>query len=510
VDFHELFALLAPVEFRHFRQSHDWSSAAEDFRNGLHRIACDIHIGSILQSNSDDVALTEETMEAAGKCIWFDSASFRTLYAAGSLTRMTDEAAAAFVHSQRALLDAEIWQETSVHLQTPLQLCAIALAHGQTTVARELCRQTWELTTGYAHRKDPTLNNTVDAIGYLVDVVPDEARRLLGQVAPQIHQVLQYTDGKGTRHVLAAADELLAKLRPSALVVKYEEHTHAGDWSLAENSLRAYVEQGVKDNWPLDALMRSGLHPEICDVLQRLAQDGSTSAVDRFRVLQEHNGWGVGVLQRQEHAGSSIESKPYDGDVTAFKPEQLHDLLESLSTSYKERTKLLRVWYQYWVMEGQGRRLLDALDGLLLSKEGRQKDVLSLYDLAFQTRRKLSGANAAWKYLVHAQIQSGAWTGFAESDKKTRARLYLVAQHYPRRCDEFVAETTYGMFGNPELPRIAPTNLMVYFYVLQGRIAEAVGFAETMVNCVIEDTRTLPLVLPSWAAELTSLTVSET
>lgn len=504
VDFHELFELLDPVEFRRFRQSYDWSSAAEDFRRALHRIACDIRLGSILLNNFDDVALTEKTMELAGKCAWFDSASFRAQYAAGSLTKMADEAAASFVRSQRGLLDAEVWEETSVRLQTPLQLCAIALAHNLTSEARELCKQTWELTTGYAHRKDPTLNNTVDAIGYLVDVAPEDARRLLGRVAPQIHQILQYTDGKGTRHVLAAADELLAKLRPSALVVKYEEHTYAGDWSLAENSLRAYVEQGVKDDWPLDALMRTGLHPKIRDTLQRLAQEGSASAADRLRVLQEHSGWVVGLLQRKDQEGSSIESKPYGGDVTTFEPEQLEALLESLSTSYNERTRLLRVWYQHWATKSQGKRLLDALDGLLLSEGGRQRDVLLLSDLAFQTRRKLSGANAAWKYLVRAHIHSGAWIGLVESDKKTRVRLDLVAQHYPRRCDEFVAETTYGMFDDPAPPRIAPKDVMVYFYARQGRIEEAVRFAETMVNCVIEDTCTLPLELPRWAAELAS------
>ena len=43
---------------------------------------------------------------------------------------------------------------------------------------------------------------------------------------------------------------------------------------------------------------------------------------------------------------------------------------------------------------------------------------------------------------------------------------------------------------------------MVYFYVQQGRIADAVNFAEAMVECVIEDTRTLPLAPPLWAAEL--------
>lgn len=508
VDFHELFHLLGPVEFRHFRQSYDWSSAAEDFRMALHRIACDVRVGSILLDNFGDVALTAETIEAASQCAWFDSASFRTQYAGGLLTKMADDAAANFVQSQRAELDAEVRQETSVHLQTPLQLCGIALAHGLTIHARELCKQTWELTTGYGHRKDPTLNDTVDAIGYLVDVAADDARRLLGLIAPQIHHVLDYTDGKGTRHVLAETDRLLAKLNPCALVAKYEEHTNAGDWSQAENSLRAYVEQGVKEGWPLDALMRTGLHSEIRDTLQRLADEGCTSAAERLRILQDHGGWDVGLLHRQEPSGSGLESKPYEGDIAAFEPEQLDDLLKSLSGSYGERTTLLRAWYQHWTAKGQGKRLLDILDDLLLSEEGRVKDVLVLADLAFHTRRKLSGADAAWKYLVRAQVLSGGWIGFMESETKTRRRLDLVAENYPRRCDQFVVETTYGMFGDPSPPRVAPKDLMVYFYVRQGRIAEAVKFAETMVNCVLDDTRTLPLVPPRWAAELAFCPVS--
>lgn len=502
VDFHELFELLKSVEFRRFRQSHDASSAAEDFRSALHRIACDIRLGSILLDHFDDVALTDETMKAAGQQTWFDCASFRTQYASGLLTRMSDDAAAAFVQSQRVLLDAEIRQETSVHLQMPLQLCAIALAHGLNSSARELCKQTWELTTGYAHRKDPTLNNTVDAIGYLVDVAPNDACRLLSVIAPQIHHVLDYTDGKGTRHVLAAADRLLAKLKPSALVTKYEEHTHAGDWSQAEDSLREYVEQGVRDGWPLDALMRTGLHTETHDALNRISREGSESAGERLRVLREHVGWDIGLLQRTESTDSDSENKPYTGDVTTFAPEQLGELLDSSSASYKEQLTLLRTWYQHWEKAGQGKRLLTALDGLLLSGEGRLRGVLELSDLAFQTRRKLSGVKAAWKYLVQAHIHSGAWIGFMEREEKTRSRLDLVIKHYPQRCDEFVTATTYSMYGDPEHPRVAPNEVMVYFYAQQGRIAEAVKFAETMVDCVIEDTRTLPLEKPRWAGEL--------
>ena len=207
------------------------------------------------------------------------------------------------------------------------------------------------------------------------------------------------------------------------------------------------------------------------------------------------------MLQRTD-APSDSDGKPYTGDIAVYAPEQLDDLLASLSTTSYDEEKLLRAWYEHWDRAGQGRRLLAALDGLLQSDEGRRKGVLELSDLAFETRRKLSGPKAAWKYLVQAQIRNGAWVGFAENEDKTRKRLDMVVKHFPSRCDEFVAATTYAMFGEPEPPRVAPTELMVYFYAQQKRVAEAVKFAETMVNCVLEDTRTLPLKRPRWAAEL--------
>ncbi|HDF2349271.1 TPA: NACHT domain-containing protein [Klebsiella variicola] len=502
VDFHELFNLLKPCKFRHFRQSHSASAAAEDFRAGLHRVACDIRLGSCLLFNRDDVALTESTLTAAATSEWFDSASFRTQYAAGLLTRISDEAAAAFVHSQRVMLDADIREETSVHLQTPLQLCGISLAHGLNVSAQELCKQVWELTTGYGHRKDPTLSNTVDAIGYLVDAAPDDARRLLSLLSPQIHHVLDYTDGKGTRHLLEVADHLLAKLSPMALVVKYEEHTHAGEWSHAENSLRIYVQQGVRDGWPLDALMRTGVHPDVQNELIQLERDGEDGAAGQLGVLREHVGWDIGVLQGTGSSSNDNDSNPYTGDVTTFAPEELDQLLVSLSTSYNEKKRVLRAWYEYWDRSGQGKRLLAALDGLLQSDEGRQKGIFDLSDLAFETKRRLSGSKAAWKYLVQAQIRNGGWMSFVEREEDTCKRLDMVVKYFPNRCDEFVAATTYGLFGEPEPPRVAPTELMVYFYVQQRRVADAVKFAEMMVKCVREDTRTLPLERPHWAKEL--------
>lgn len=504
VDFHEVFELLDPVEFRHFRQSHDWQSAAEDFRAALHQVACDVRLGSILLGHAVEADLTEATLAAAGAFKWFDPTSFREQYAAGLLTKMSDEAAAAFVRSQREQFDAEVRQETSVHLQTPLQLCGISVTHGLVAPARELCRQTWELATGFSHRKDPTLNKTLDAIGFLIEPAPKVARRLLAQVAPQVHSVLDYTDGKGTRHVLTAADALLAKLAPAALVAKYEEHVDAGDWSQAENSLSAYVEQGVKAGWPLDALMRTGLHPEVGDMLQRLTRESVAGAAERLQALNTHGGWDIGVLEREEHAGSNTDRKPFDGDVSTFEPEQLKALLDRLSGGGHDDEAALLAWYRYWEGQGQGKRILDALDDSLLSDRGQGRDLLHLSGHAFHTRRRLGGLKAAWKYLVSAQINSGAWIGYMEREEKTLARLDLVAQYYPKSCDDFVTETAYAMFGEPERPRFAPGEAMVYFYVKQGRIDAAVEFAQVMVDCVLEDTRTLPLAVPGWGTELAS------
>lgn len=502
VDFHEVYAFFESMRLRSVRETYDQNSAAKDFLAALHRIACDIRLVSNLVGDINAVPLTIETIRQALQYTWFDSASFLAQYAAGSLTKMTDEAAAAFIRSQRLYLDTKVLGETCVHLLTPLQLCAIAITHNLRPEAHELCRQSWEITTGYGHRKDPTLGNTIDAIGYLVDVIPEAARRLLSQIAPQVHSVLEYTDGSGTRHVLSAADRLLARLRPSALVAKYQEHIHAGDWASAEDSLQAYIEQGVTEGWPLGALMRTGLQPQIHDLLQQLSRDGNVNAAEQLRILKEHSGLESGLMHSEDQIDNDLDGKPYEGDVTTFGPDQLESLLKELSASYSERLRFLREWYQYWDLQRQGTRLLAEFDKVFFSEKPYSRDVLALADLAFHTKRKVSGVGAAWKYLVHAQIRNGGWIGYVENPENTCRRLDLIARYYPKRCDEFVIKTTYGMFDKPVPQRLAPSESMVYFFIKQNRIAEAIKFVEAMVHCVIDDTRTLPLKQPRWMVEL--------
>ena len=364
---------------------------------------------------------------------------------------MSDAAAEAFVHSQRILLDAEIRQETSVHLQTPLQLCGIALGHGLRAGARELCNQTWELTTGYGHRKDPTLNNTVDAIDYLVEVAADDARRLLSLISPQIHHVLTIRTERARARACGRGPPA-GEAVPRGPGRQYEEHTHAGDWSHAEDSLRAYVEQAVRGRLAAGCAHANGCAQRFRMRWRGLNMQGRRVPQSGCVFLKSMLGGTLACCSVQMRP--AIATASHIPATLRCMPEQLDDLLASLSTtSYDEEERLLRAWYEHWDRAGQGRRLLAALDGLLQSDEGRRKGVLELSDLAFETRRKLSGPKAAWKYLVQAQIRNGAWVGFAENEDKTRKRLDMVVKHFPSRCDEFVAATTYAMFGEPEPPR---------------------------------------------------------
>ena len=505
VEFHKLFELFEIVPDREFRQGYMQMSAMEDFKAALHLVANDIHLVSVLLCDRPDSELTKETIMTVKDFHWFDRASFRAQYAAGKLTALTDEAAQAFMEEEQASFAAEVQDETSVYLQIPLQLCAISIRHRFAKKAKIYSKQVWELTTGFGHRKDPALNNALEAIEYLVEVAPDNARRLLGSVAPQVHHILKYTDGKGTRHVLSQADRLLAKLKPSALVVKYAEHTDAGDWSLAESSLEAYVEQGGKEGWSLDALMRTGLHLDIRDTLLALPLSQQNNSDHTLSVLQNHNGWDFGVIQPKKPTYSNSNKNPYARDFTTFSPKQLDDFLNDLAdVDYNERKSLLRSWYQHWSTQGENKQLLSILEGLLWSEEGRNKDILCLSDLVFESRRKLSGVKvkATWNHLVKAQILKGGWIGYSENTEQICQRLDQVARYFPKRCDEFVSATTYPMFEYPGAWRLPPNELMVYFYVKQGHIDKAIEFARAMVDCVLEDTRTLPLETPSWGIEL--------
>lgn len=505
IKFSRLYEAFNAIKFSGFDGNYNRGQGASDFRRALHGIAVDIQLMSSRfgQAPLVDVADFQFGMNQ----VWFDAAEFRTQYVSGLPKILSEGAAEAFIRHQLAGFDADVKEETGLRLRAMLELCEMALRHDLAALAVDLCRRTWELTLGYAQRKDSALSDVMDALEYLLPVAPDEARRLLKEVAPQVHNVLAYTDGKGTRHVLAEADSLLANLDKGALVEKCQEHSKCGDWWQAENSLRAFIRTAKADCEFTSAVLRTGIHLEAIEWLETAADGGDATAAKILAEVEQHRGGDVGRINEPSSKGSGNDSAPFLGDVKTYPISDLPRLITDLKLHYGARADSLCEWYCHWEALGQGSQLIAALEPTLLSDSCRDEDLCDLLDLAFATKLRLEGAAKAFPYIVQAQLFRGGWLGMMEQVEKTQDRLRQVVKTYKRRCDEFFIKSAYSWLDRPKQNRAIPSDLMVFFLGLQGRTAEAVQFAESMVRCVQEDTRTLHLSSPSWAANLPNMNV---
>jgi len=497
---YETFNSISFPDYRNYRRG----QGASDFRCSLHAIAIDIHLLSSGFGRSPLVDADE--MQRAMNLPWFDANQFRTQYVSGGIKVLSDGAADLFIRKQLESLDARVNEETGVRMMACLELCEMALRHLLNPLAADLCHRTWELVLGYGQRKDPALSDVMDALEYLEPIAPDDTGRLLANIAPQVHNVLAYTDGKGTRHVLTQADELLAKLDRRALAAKHREHTEAGNWFHAENSLKTFVTSADSSSPVLSAVMRTGLHADAVDSLKEAAAQGNSNAAHMLAQAEEHVGADVGQILESRPGNSTTDWKPFPSDVKTYSVADLPRLLSDLTGYYGVRGDVLREWYVYWEAQGKGSELIAALEPKLLSENCRDSDLDELLDLAFATKLKLEGAAAAFPYIVQAQLVNGGWLGPMHMERRevTEARLRLVVQKYPNRCDEFFLKSAFSRYSEPRQKRVIPSDVMVFFLGLQGRTAEAVQFAEAMALSVQEDTRTLRLEQPEWARTLAS------
>jgi hypothetical protein len=485
-------------DFRNYERG----QGASDFRCALHAIATDIHLLSSALGQSPHVDASE--MQRAMNLSWFDGDQYRTQYVSGGAKALSDEAADLFIRNQLTAFDASVKEETGARMIAVLELCEMALRHNLIPLAADLCRRTWELALGYGQRKDPALSEVMDALEYLQPIAPGETRRLLAEIAPQVHHVLAYTDGKGTRHILAQADELLAKLNRRALTEKYREHTEVGDWYHAENSLKTYVATGDSSSPVLKAVVRTGLHADAVDSLKKSAANGDSGAAHMLAEAQSHIGADVGQITGSRSDNSAEDwKKPFAGDVKTYAVTDFPRLLLDLKEHYGARRDVLRMWYEYWEAQGKGSELVATLEPKLMSANCRADDLVELLDLTFATKLRLEGAAAAFPYIVQAQLFNGGWLGtMHERREASEARLRLVVDNYPRRCDEFFLKSAFSWYSTPRRTRVIPSDIMVFFLGLQGRTDNAVRFTEAMVRSVQEDTRTLRLETPDWAKTL--------
>jgi len=493
-EFYDFFADLKPPG----KNEHNKRYPHAEFCKTLIPIALDCQM---LSSALGTPALVgAESLELAARSPWFNLHHFREVYVQTDIRLLTDDAARFLINHGRTYLSE--WAETCEYARALLELCEVALIHEMEDEAQQLCRLCWDYVLGYGHRKDPTIITLFEAIEYLADDAPDLCIAALKEVAPQVHHITDYTDGKGTRGAQGYADKLLAMLDRVNLAEKYASHISLGDWQCADESFAALF-TGDLSSVVFEALARTGLPKEALSNLRKRAEQGDPAAIKLLDIASLHNGVTYGTQEESNYQDSNNELKEFEGEPELYPPDAFDSLLAAIKESQTYGVcSYLPKWYGYWAAQGRESDLLRELEPRLLSGDNRRDDCSYMLDQAFDSSLKLYGKKRAFQYAVQAQ-KVGGWSSFYESSEKSRLRLQRVAELYPERADEFVAASCFSLLRHKSQPssRVIPSDDLVFFLVKLGRMTEASDLVQAMVRSVQDDTRNLPLTTPAWAVE---------
>lgn len=496
VAFHQFYALFADLNPPGKHEQNKRYPHSE-FCKTLIPIVVDCHLlGAALGAIP---LIDAASLELAAQSSWFNLHHFREIYAQNGVRLLTDEAARFLIgHGKAYLLQ---WEETCEYSRALLELCEVALLHEMEAEARELCRLCWEYVLGYGHRKDSTILSLLNAIEYLADDAPDFCRATLKEIAPQIHHITDYTDGKGTRQAQGYADELLVRLDRTSLAEKYAGHISSGDWPYADEALATFFTADIS-SVVFEAIARTGLPKEAIANLRDRASQGEQRAFELLEIADTHSGASFGTMERSDSQGNSNDLVEFEGKPEEYPSENFDMLISAMKESKTYGLySYLPKWYAYWAGQGQESALLRILEPRLLSESGSRDDCHYLLDQAFESSLKLYGKPRAFKFAVQAQKEMGGWLDFYESARKSKQRLQRIAELYPKRADEFITASCFSKWRNRQQPnpRVIPSDKLVFFLVKLGRTQEVADLVRAMVESIQEDTRNLPLTTPAWA-----------
>ena len=491
--------------FRHFDslpkptgQGHDEWQLYRDFRRALIAVALDCHFISAAFSGASSITLA--SLISAESSEWFNSAVLRASCIRLGLRILAGDAAERLI----TVGESECWsrlEETCNTAGTLLELCELAVLYDLSNTARRLCRVCWDVVIGFGHRKDPVLQEVLSAIEYLAPANPAEARRMLFEVAPQIHSITEYTDGSGTRHAHSQASELLAKLDRRALVEQHRQYAAEGSWYYAESATRHLVASMDPASAVAAPLARTGLlNTEIGLTVER-ALAGDEAARTIATAAAEHLGRTIDSLADEDRS-TRHESSRFTGNPSDYPPKYFSRLLTDIHDSKTfGGLEFIPSWFAYWKSNGKASDLVRYVTPILLAGNTSRLDTGRLWDPLFDTTLELAGAAKAFDIAVKAQIENGGWGGFMDSPDRIEARLQKVANIYPERADEFIANSTKNFLVGRHNPTslVVPSEYLVFFFVKLGRIEDARQLIASMIKCVVEDTRNLRLPKPAWA-----------
>lgn len=387
-------------------------------------------------------------------------------------------------------------QETNERGDYFSNLAKIALLHQNLVRIKQYCYQCWDLILGYGWRKDGGILELLDSIEYLSHKDQEDALLYLKEVAAEVVHILEYTDGKGTRHALSQYTKQLSNINLSCLVSKFECEVENGEWSNAEESFHKILINLPNLSSPiLESLCRTGLSQEDLYALQKNLN--TNRANELIQIALSYNGLNELPEYFQKNKESFKDEVINPINYEDYPLEKFPDFLTWVKSDYKNREHLL-LWMDYWKSKGQLSDFIKYVWSEIKDKELLYKDENLLLDPLYEIARRIKGKKYAFDILTKAQSNNGGWHNYwFETTERTFKRLDIVVKDYKERADEFIKKSTQN---NAELNKelVIPSSKLVYFLVQLDRVEEAKVFISAMIEVLKEETRNLNLQKPDW------------
>ncbi len=484
------FRLLDDIQApKEYEETKDYTA----FRSALSEIAGDLFLLTSLRSGLNKIPSSE--WSRANSSLHFISSDWIERYARGGLDLLDQYAISEEIESQRKQFATTV-NPFNDRTASYSDLCKLATTFGLREQAKHLLRRSIACVVSYGWHKDPTIHFVINAITAISSHDRPFATEMLRRVTPIVARIGDMTEDTGARP--SDLTGLILALTPDAFAAFYNHWLVTSNWYTADLVFARLLETESLDVPAISLVTCAVWDSHAIESLRKRAHAGDVKAATiiaanaaRFGFRTEDFG-----KARQTHS-SSVEKDP-NIDVSEYPPKDARRLLEDLRTQrvFVAERRIVREWFQYWLVQGRGVDLLRELESFL-SEDRIPSGLEEILDLAFDASVQLEGKQRAYRWLVAAQVHRRGWDEYHEQADALR-RFSTFASHYKDRWRQFIAETTKPLDGSTRRSLTIPHHRLVHFFLEVDEIRAAKSVVEVMVDTICEEFAEQPLEHPPW------------
>ena len=507
--FFQMMAELPPPEYERDRAGSEFHRLAY---SELAEIGIDLFLLATLVGGESSISKEDlQDIENSRYCpliVWIDT------YIAAGRRWLSADAVQWLLENQERVIGQTI-DELPIRAERYARLAQIAVLHGEEyrDVEDRLLISAAKNILGYGNHKDMLLLEVLESIRLCHEYAPVEAEKCLFQVAPMVHHVEEYTDGRETHQFPVALAEIILDTRPDLFAVYYKSLIESDDHYSAERALRHVWLKGDLDDPFAQAAGRTIVDSENLDALEERAASGDDVAKDLYAAQlhflgripasaagapdapRSSLGIGIDAGQEKDISSSSSPASYPPGQLLAFLQEckSNRDLLGSDSSV---------VWLDYWCEAGRKNEVFEECSALL---EGHNPpyEMVKLYDRMFDLCLELKGVREAYVWLTRAHVQRWGWATYFVSESDAVRRWEAVKSYYPEKWLDFIKDTAEAKTtkAGVETSPVFGTQRLVEYCAHLGKWGVALDVTQAMVDCTLARSADLPLTRPSWIPE---------